>query len=197
MRKIHLTAAVPELTARERILLSAHDLFYREGIRATGVDRIIEKAGVTKVTLYRHFASKKDLIAAYLEYRHNLWINWFSDALDHLPKDPQFPLAPVVSALKGWFSDRDYRGCAFINGVVELDGAEPWIAEISLRHKQDMATAITKLLPANKRRTEIAQAAAMAVDGAILRVQMQKSPEAALAILETILRPLCGKPDKS
>lgn len=195
MKKSQKAKHLLEPTARERILLTAHDLFYREGIRATGIDRIIEKAGVTKVTLYRHFASKNDLIAAYLEYRHNLWIDWFVGVLERSPKNPQFPLEPVVSALKEWFFDNDYRGCAFINGVVELGGVVPRIAEVSLRHKQDMENAIAKLFPVTEQGAAMAQAAAMAVDGAIIRVQMQKSPETALAVLETILHSLCGKAD--
>ncbi len=66
-------------TPRERILLAAHDLFYRESTRATGIDRVIAESGVAKVTLYRHFPSKNDLICEFLEYRHLLWMarpNW-------------------------------------------------------------------------------------------------------------------------
>jgi AcrR family transcriptional regulator len=183
-------AQPPDRTARERILHTAHDLFYREGIRATGIDRIIEEAGVTKVTLYRHFASKNDLIAAYLEYRHAQWMAWFEAALAGSTKNAKFPLEPVLSALREWFSDNDYRGCAFINGVVELDGTLPRVTEVSIRHKQDMAKAIERLLPAGRRSARTAQAAAMAVDGAIIHVQMQKSAETALGILELLLRAL-------
>ena len=67
--------------AREKILLSAHELFYRHGIRATGIDKIIAQARVTKVTFYRHFPSKNDLILAYLEYRHTRWLNRFSQSI--------------------------------------------------------------------------------------------------------------------
>jgi len=59
-----MTADLNALPARQRILLTAHDLFYQEGIRATGIDRIIKESGVTKVTFYRHFPSKNDLITA-------------------------------------------------------------------------------------------------------------------------------------
>lgn len=192
MKKTQSTPHAPEPSARERILQTAHDLFYREGIRATGIDRIIERAEVTKVTFYRHFPSKNDLIAAYLDYRHERWMAWFTDALSRLPRNAEFPLEPVVSALKEWFNAPDYRGCAFINGVVELDGVGPWVAEVSLRHKRDMMNAIANLLPAGKQVSELSQAAAMAVDGAIMRMQMEKKPEAALALLELILRALCA-----
>ena len=178
-------------SARDRILQTAHDLFYGEGVRATGIDRIIEQAEVTKVTFYRHFPSKNDLVAAYLDYRHERWMAWFIDALGRLPRNAKFPLKPLVSALKEWFNAPDYRGCAFINGVVELDGIGPWVAEVSLRHKREMMNAIADLFPAGKQVAGLARAAAMAVDGAIIRMQMEKKPEAALASLEVILRALC------
>lgn len=181
---------MPEHSARERILQTAHDLFYREGVRATGIDRIIERAGVTKVTFYRHFPSKNDLIAAYLDFRHERWMAWFSDVLASLPRNVEFPLEPIVSALKEWFNTPDYRGCAFINGVVELDGIGPWVAEVSLHHKHEMMNAIANLLPTTEQGMGVAQAAAMAVDGAIIRMQMEKKPEAALTSLEFILRAL-------
>lgn len=191
MKKTQDTMRGQEQSARERILLTAHDLFYRDGIRATGIDRIIKQAHVTKVTFYRHFPSKNDLVAAYLDYRHEQWMNWFIAAIASAPQSSEFPLGPVVLTLKEWFETQDYRGCAFINGVVELDGVGTWVAEVSLRHKQDMVSAIAALLPPGKERAGIAQAAAMAIDGAIIRVQMEKKPGAALAVLETILRALC------
>lgn len=191
MKKTQETRNTPEQSARARILQAAHDLFYREGIRATGINRIIERAGVTKVTFYRHFPSKNDLIAAYLDYRHERWMAWFTDALERLPRNGEFPLEPVVSALKEWFDTPDYRGCAFINGVVELDGVGPWVAEVSLRHKRDMMNVIANLLPDVEQGVSAAEAAAMAVDGAIIRMQMEKKPEAVLALLELILRALC------
>ncbi len=191
MNKAQAPRHPPQQTARARILQTAHDLFYREGIRATGIDRIIERAGVTKVTFYRHFPSKNDLIAVYLDYRHERWMAWFTDALGRLPRNAKFSLEPLISALKEWFNTPDYRGCAFINGVVELDGIGPWVAKVSLRHKRDMMNVIASLLPAGKQSAGLAQATAMVVDGAIIRMQMEKKPEAALALLEVILRALC------
>lgn len=191
MKKAQDPKRSQEQTARERLLRTAHDLFYREGIRATGIDRIIERAHVTKVTFYRHFPSKNDLVAAYLDHRHQQWMGWFTTALASAPQNSEFPLRPVVLALKEWFDAPDYRGCAFINGVVELDGVGTWVSEVSLRHKQGMINAITALLPPGKKSAGIAQAAAMAIDGAIIRAQMEKKPGTALAVFETILRALC------
>ena len=174
------------LPARERIMRTAHELFYRGGIRATGIDRIIAESSVTKVTFYRHFPSKNDLIKAYLEYRHGLWIGWFADALNR-HRTRRHPLDALMPVLKEWFQSNDYRGCAFINTVVEIDGALPEVSEISRRHKQEMMEVIASLLPISKHRVRDAQAISMAIDGAIVRAQMDESPIAALKILDTLL----------
>ena len=65
-----MSATSTALPPRERILRTAHDLFYRDGIRATGIDRVIAESGVAKVTFYRQFPSKDDLVLAYLDFRH-------------------------------------------------------------------------------------------------------------------------------
>ncbi len=185
---MHLTepADTQNLSARERILLTAHDLFYREGIRATGIDRVIAASGVTKVTFYRHFPSKNDLILAFLDYRHQRWMDWFTDALQRKGKG----LKALVPALAEWFGDADFRGCAFINSVGELGSTLPEVVAISQRHKQDMVAAITALLPPSKQRDRDAQAIALAVDGAIIRAQFDQAPDAALQGLERILKSL-------
>lgn len=177
---------IQNLSARERILLTAHDLFYREGIRATGIDRVIAASGVTKVTFYRHFPSKNDLILAFLEYRHQRWMDWFTDALQRKGKG----LKALVPALAEWFGAEDFRGCVFINSVGELGSTLPEVVAISQRHKQDMLAAITALLPPSKQRDRDAQAIALAVDGAIIRAQFDQAPDAALQSLERILKSL-------
>lgn len=62
------------MPARQRVLLTAYRLFYRDGIRATGIDRVIAESGTTKATFYRHFPSKNDLVSAYLVHRHDRWM---------------------------------------------------------------------------------------------------------------------------
>lgn len=178
------TRVSPTLPARERILLTAHDLFYRDGIRATGIDRVIAESGVTKVTFYRHFPSKSDLIREFLEYRHRRWMEWFVDALRRHGEN----LDALVPALGEWFNDENFRGCAFINSVGELGGVLPEVVEISRRHKQDMTEAIARLLPPSRHRAADAQAVAVAVDGAIIRAQFDHSPQPALHALDRLVR---------
>jgi AcrR family transcriptional regulator len=192
-------AVASEGAARERILLAAHDLFYRDGIRATGVDRLFGEAKVAKVTFYRHFPSKDDLIGAFLAYRHNHWMEWFTQALERhratqTPAERlRAPLEPLRLAMAEWLLEPTFRGCAFINTVAELGGAIPEVCEIAERHKQDMAAAIAGLLPPGPGASSIAQAAALPVDGAIVRAQSgvahaRQALEALGALLECLAR---------
>jgi AcrR family transcriptional regulator len=176
------------LPPRERILVAAHELFYREGIRATGIDRIIAQAGVAKVTFYRHFPSKDALVRAFLNYRHERWIAWFVDALGRHGGTAGGGLLPVVPALAEWFADPVFRGCAFINAVAEA-GTQPEALAIAQRHKQDMIDILAGLVPDGPRRLALAQAAALAVDGAIVRAQMN-GVDSALEGLASLLAAL-------
>ena len=166
--------------------MTAHDLFYQEGIRATGIDRIIAQSGVTKVTFYRHFPSKNDLILEYLEYRHRQWMAWFTDALQRHGGSAE-AILPVLSE---WFSLEEYRGCAFINAVGELGEAFPEIVKIAQRHKQEMTDVINELMPSSEDSRSIAEAVAVAVDGAIVRAQFDQTPGPALTALAILLEPL-------
>ena len=177
------------LTAREKILLTAHDLFYREGIRATGIDRIIKESGVTKVTFYRHYPSKNELIRAYLEYRHAYWMHWFVDAVDRHKRINADPISFIVRVLAEWFGSPIFRGCAFINAVAEFDGELPALVDIIKHHKADMADALALQL-LSTRLEGLEMAVAMAIDGAIVRAQIEKNPEPALETLREILRAL-------
>ena len=186
VRKIGIEDGPP---ARERILLTAHELFYREGIRATGIDRVIAEAGVTKVTFYRHFPSKNALIGAFLEYRHQRWMTWFIDALQrHGSVSRTRGLNALVPTLAEWFRDESFRGCAFINSVGELGGTLSEVVKIAQRHKQEMTVVIASLLPASTQRKLDTQAIALAVDGAIVRAQFDATPDAALKALARILK---------
>lgn len=179
------------LPARERILLTAHALFYRDGIRATGIDRVIAEAGVAKLTFYRHFPSKDALVRSFLDYRHEQWMAWLADALARHGARPGGGLAPLLAALGEWFADPLFRGCAFINAVAEVGGTLPEAMTISLAHKQEMARVIAGLLPAGPNREALAGAVALAVDGAIVRAQMEGGGKAggaaALAALRLLL----------
>jgi AcrR family transcriptional regulator len=169
---------------RERILLTAHHLFYRDGIRATGIDRVIELAEVTKVTFYRHFPSKNDLIFAYLEYRHERWMSWFVGALRRHGGTAQ----ALVPTMAEWFRSPEFRGCAFINGVSEFASALPQITEITRRHKSEMKEAIAALLAPSRRRQASARALALVLDGSIVEAQFSAHRDRVLRTLGAAIR---------
>ncbi|HSV46823.1 MAG TPA: TetR/AcrR family transcriptional regulator [Ramlibacter sp.] len=173
--------------ARDRILLAAHDLFYRDGIRATGVDRIIAESGVAKLTFYRHFPSKDDLVRAFLEHRHGRWMAWFVDALGRHGAVAGGGLTPLCPALAEWFADPAFRGCAFINAVAEAGTGVPGALEIARSHKDEMRQLLADLLPAGPHQSRQAQAAVVAVDGAIVVAQMSGAQQA-LQGLDALLR---------
>lgn len=190
MAQLPTSGPSKERSAADRILLTAHDLFYRDGIRATGIDRIIAEAGVTKVTFYRHYPAKSDLILAFLGYRHARWMTWFDEALERHGSTRGKGIAALVPALREWLTDPSYRGCAFINSVGELGHAQPAIVEIAREHKRAMVTVIATLLPAGPRRSRDAEAIGLAVDGAIVTAQFEATPAKALKGLDRLIAAL-------
>lgn len=169
-------------SARDRILLAARKLFYENGIRATGTNRLIQEAGVTKVTFYRHFPSKNDLVIAFLHDRHTRWIAWFEDALIRHGGN----LDALVPALAEWFEQADFRGCGFINTVGEQGQTLPQTREITQQHKQAMTQVIENLLTPTEQQSDLAQSLALAVDGAIVWAQFS-DPQSALASLARLV----------
>ncbi len=192
--KIPPSTDLANLPPKQRILATAQRLFYREGIRSTGVDRIIAESGVTKVTFYRQFPSKDDLIQAFLEGRHAAWIVAFRDMLvrrreAQSPQDRRSaPLAPVHSAAQEIIYAPDFRGCAFANSVAEVGPSLPSIHAIASRHKQEVCEAIATLLPAQGDAAAIAWAATLALDGAIVNARADRaSADSSLRGLRTLL----------
>jgi AcrR family transcriptional regulator len=168
---------ISALPARERILVTSHELFYRDGIRATGIDRVIAASGVTKVTFYRHFPSKDDLVREFLDYRHTRWMAWFVDALGrrgaHERAGDAGALLLLADVMAEWFADPVFRGCAFINATAEVGGSVEGALARARAHKREMVEVIAGLLPSQlPARMALAQAAGIGVDGAIIKAQM-------------------------
>ena len=158
------------LPPRERILVAAHGLFYGEGIRATGVDRIIERSSVSKVTFYRQYASKDDLIRAYLDYRHARWISWFQTSLAQAPAAGSPALEALATTLRSWFGQPDFRGCAFLNAAAELGSSDHEILATVRRHKQEMSSVLDDAFGGHP--VSVGAALALVIDGAIVHAQM-------------------------
>jgi AcrR family transcriptional regulator len=106
--------------ARERVLQAAAELFYREGILASGVDRLIAQANVAKATFYRHFPSKEALVLAWLQGGEARWIDWVLPELERGTDTPLQQLVGFWDVLGDWLERRDFEGCPFLNTLVEI-----------------------------------------------------------------------------
>ncbi|NUP53101.1 MAG: TetR/AcrR family transcriptional regulator [Catenulispora sp.] len=105
-------------TTRARILTAASELFYAQGIRATSADRIIEQVGITKVTFYRHFRTKSDLVVAYLKDQAAAERKWFEST--RRKGDPVASLRTLATGIGAASCRPGFRGCAFINAAAEF-----------------------------------------------------------------------------
>ena len=107
------------LSARERLLTVANDLFYRHGIRSVGIDQVIAEAKVAKMSLYRSFASKDELIAAYLEQRDRLYWEWWDGVIAANPDSPRDQIIALFQAL-ATRKRPGARGCPVTNAATEF-----------------------------------------------------------------------------
>jgi AcrR family transcriptional regulator len=122
-------------TARERVLTTAYDLFARRGIRGVGVDTIIDQAGVAKMTFYRHFPSKDDLVLAFLQRREQLWTReWLEAAVKSRAAAPRERLLAIFDVFDEWFQRDDFEGCSFINVLIEMSEPGHPVKEASAAH---------------------------------------------------------------
>ncbi|MFT4267684.1 MAG: TetR/AcrR family transcriptional regulator [Xenophilus sp.] len=143
--------AAGQKPAGERVFDVAADLFYRQGIRAVGVEEIVKQAGVAKISLYRSFSSKDDLIVAYLEQRNAaFWKQMDEDFFAH-QGDPRAQLRAVMSYLASRTTQPGYRGCPFINYSSEFpDPSHPGhaVAQANKREWRQRMTHIAHALGA-------------------------------------------------
>jgi AcrR family transcriptional regulator len=134
-----------EPDARERILETSYELFARRGIRDVGIDEVIDRAGVAKATLYRHFSSKDDLVLAFLERREELWtIGWVEAEARARGATPEEQLLAIFDAFDEWFHSDDFEACSFINVLLEMGSAHP-AGSASIRHLENIRSVVSGL----------------------------------------------------
>lgn len=132
-------------SARELLLRAADDLFYLEGVRAVGIEAVVERAGVNKMSLYRQFASKDDLVVAYLERYDARFFARFDESLAKHPGEPVKQLMQYFEDLAKRASQPGYRGCPFVNVATEFpDATHPARLSVS-EHKSKLMTRLTAL----------------------------------------------------
>lgn len=130
--------AAKPLLAADRIRKTAREMFYRDGIRAVGVDAIVNQAGVTKPSLYRSFSSKDELAAAYLrDYDAEFWARFDGACAAH-PGDPRAQLLAYLSGLSQRAVQNGYRGCGLTNAAVEYPEAGHPARAVAVEHKLEL-----------------------------------------------------------
>ncbi|HEY6583368.1 MAG TPA: helix-turn-helix domain-containing protein [Gaiellaceae bacterium] len=136
----------PAPSARDRILESAYELFSHRGIRAVGIDEIRDRADVAKATLYRHFASKDELVLAFLDRRELLWTReWVEREARTRASDPEGQLLAIFDAFDDWFRQDDFEGCSFINVMLEWADRDHPIGKASALHLANIRAFLTTL----------------------------------------------------
>lgn len=137
-KEVEFAEDVHRPRAADRILKSARELFYEQGIRAVGVDEIVAKAGVTKPSLYRTFSSKDELAAAYLHvYETEFWER-FNGAMGEDADDPKAQLLAYLEHLAKRSVAPDYRGCGLSNAAVEYPEPDHPARLVGQRHKREL-----------------------------------------------------------
>ncbi|GAA2649070.1 TetR/AcrR family transcriptional regulator [Paractinoplanes durhamensis] len=173
-------SATRKPSARDRLLAAADELFYAEGVHTVGIDRIIERAGVAKASLYTSFGSKEELVRAYLEHRHELRRNRLLAGLERFdnPRDRilgVFDVLAEVTAMPG------FRGCAFYNASAESVDEGGAVEQVSTANRAWTRGLFTELA----RDAGVADPAALAAqlvvlyDGASVGARMDRQAGAA------------------
>jgi AcrR family transcriptional regulator len=167
-------------SARERLLEAASELFYDEGVHTVGIDRVIERAGVAKASLYNTFGSKDELVRAYLEGRHAVTSARITRYLERY-SDPRDRLLGVFEAQGELFAEPGFRGCAFVSASAESPG------EAVSRAADDYRGWVRGLLTGLAREAgapdpeKLGRQLHMTYDGASLSARMDHDPSAAVA----------------
>ncbi len=132
---------MPRPSKKEHLVETAVKLFGRDGFHATGIDKILQEAGVARMTLYKHFRSKDELILAALRRRDEQFRIWFKSAIEKSGGTPAERLLASFDALDEWFAGRafagvPFTGCAFINATAEFSEANHPVHQLAAEHKR-------------------------------------------------------------
>jgi AcrR family transcriptional regulator len=136
-------------SGRDRIRRAAYELFSRNGVRAVGVDTVIAKAGIAKMTLYRNFPSKDDLILDFLCRREELWTNqWLIAEVRRRADQPARRLLAIFDVFSDWFERPDFEGCAFLTTMLEINDRQHPVGRASIEHLANIRLFLRELAAA-------------------------------------------------
>ncbi len=169
-----------ELSARDRLLAAADELFYEEGVHTVGIDRVIERAGVAKASLYSAFGSKEELVLAYLRGRAEERARRITDRIAR-HDEPRARILSIFELLGERVAEPGFRGCAFVNASAEgppgdskvrraCRGSREWLRELFTDLARDLGTPDP---------TELGQQLMLVYDGAMMGASMDRDPSIA------------------
>jgi AcrR family transcriptional regulator len=141
-----VSGAADTLEPRQRLLESAYELFSRRGVRAVGIDEVIERAAVAKATLYRHFSSKDELVLAFLRRREELWTHgWVEAEARRRGGTPEESLLAIFDLFDEWFRRDDFEGCSFVNVLLETADLGHPLGRASAAHLENIRAILRTL----------------------------------------------------
>lgn len=183
---------IPRAEAQEIILNAAEELFYQEGIHAVSVDAVVERAGINKMSVYRQFSSKSDLILAYMSRKQQaFWTDWTTSLSKH-PDQPREQLIQFFRDLAAKASCTDFRGCCFINVAVEFPDTSHPVRELVTAHQKrvhdtflELSTALGATHP-----HELAYTLRLLMEGTYADSQTYGTNSAAIQMLPVIVEKL-------
>ena len=164
----------------ERLLETAYELFCARGVRDVGVDELVERAGVAKATLYRHFSSKDELILAFLQLREERWTTgWLRQKVRERGGTPEEQLLAVFDLFDEWFREPDYAGCPFIKVLLEMGAGHP-AGAACIEHLETVRELLTQLVEDTGLRdpSELAQSFHLLLCGSIIEASAGKTTAA-------------------
>lgn len=168
-------------TLQEKILVTASELFYSQGIRATGVEAIAKAANTTKMSLYKYFPSKDALVLAFLRKRDEDFRSWFVAQVDAKAADPKDKLLAIFDVIGEWIDIPEFRGCAFINASAEFALEGNPVHQLSAEFYDKFRHYIADLAGqcGAKSPESLALQLSLLVEGAIVSEQMKRHSGAA------------------
>ncbi|KVC59295.1 TetR/AcrR family transcriptional regulator [Burkholderia stagnalis] len=184
--------------AQEHLLRAAEELFYREGVRAVGVEAVVELAGVNKMSLYRQFSSKDELILAYLERMDACFFERFDTSVAKHPGQPKAQLIQYFTDLAERATQKDYRGCPFVNVAAEFpDASHPARERVAQNKERLMARLVELCASAGARQPAfLADSLALVIEGIYAASQTYRYGEtpigAAPALATQLIEAACA-----
>lgn len=168
------------LAPRDRIVKTASDLFYRFSIHTVGIDRIIAESGVAKMTFYKHFPSKADLVATYLRHKNAFWLRMLAASTERPGLSSLERVLAIFDALEESFRAPSFRGCPFVNGMAEF-GPEVHSPDVQatiaayFEGLRDLVTSLVEPLALDDPRTAVIQLLSL-IQGSIIMAQSMRDP---------------------